>query len=597
MTDSRAWAVCPKWRRLESAHSYAQRQCHATGIPLEDVERGLTSKAQPYIYRVWADESTSAAIVEAAAGRPDGHYQRLKNLAQPDPSLVYPERFLCRLCAAGERVEQIPHDRENWCLRHPGQMVWAGPDTLPESQRVLPFERKQAQAERMFRRLVAAGRVRPQLHARVWEMVRDNARLARQGGEATAVGDRADYCAVGSRVALYPEVVAVLNVLSNPTTVERWRIHDPRSLRDEIAKALPRTDGPVDVLVERIVLWMRPLRRKLHPTRVDPLDVPLDVVDPTVVIDTTAPYPSWIQRHPRAVAEWDWSRNDPARDPWDAPGSSRTAWWVCDEGHSWQTKPLTRGLAETGCPYCAGQRVWPGHTDLGTVYPEIAAEWDRRPGTNVGGPDHIGAKSPRKVAWECHLGHHWAAPVSNRTGLGSSCPCCSGRSPIVGVNDLATLRPDLAAEWDAVRNGQQSPSSVTLGSSFRAWWNCARGHAWQTRVVHRSSGHGCPFCCGLRPIPGESDLTTLRPDLAAEWDISNELTADQVTPYSRKRVVWRCARSGHTWEATVGNRAHGRGCRQCRMSEGAVPPDTSPTDTSALVAATAAADRRSGTRC
>lgn len=110
--------------------------------------------------------------------------------------------------------------------------------------------------------------------------------------------------------------------------------------------------GPVDVLVERIVLWLRPLRREMHPTRIDPLNVPLDIIDTPAIIDTSAPYPTWIQRHPRAVAEWDWSRNDPARDPWDATGVSRKAWWVCDEGHSWETSPQVRGQAESSCPYC-----------------------------------------------------------------------------------------------------------------------------------------------------------------------------------------------------------------------------------------------------
>ncbi len=43
--------------RLESPRSYAQRQCRAAGIPFEDVERGLTSQTQPYIYCVWKDDS------------------------------------------------------------------------------------------------------------------------------------------------------------------------------------------------------------------------------------------------------------------------------------------------------------------------------------------------------------------------------------------------------------------------------------------------------------------------------------------------------------------------------------------------------------
>ena len=137
MIGELAWAVRPKWHRLESPRSYLRRQCEAAGVPLEIAERGLTTRAQPYLNRVWAVEGAAAAIVEAGAGRPAGHYARLKGHAQPNPEGTYPERFLCRLCGAGERVEQIPHDRENWCLRHPGQMVW--PVQAPRPRRSRSF--------------------------------------------------------------------------------------------------------------------------------------------------------------------------------------------------------------------------------------------------------------------------------------------------------------------------------------------------------------------------------------------------------------------------------------------------------------------------
>lgn len=144
MTDARAWPIRPKWHRFETPKSYARRQCAAAGIPFDYVERGLTTERQPYIYRVWADEAVVASTIEAAAGCSEGHVVRLKRIAQPDSTHIYPERFLCRLCAAGSHVEQIPHDRENWCLKHPGQLAWVGPGTTPESQVIIPYDRELA---------------------------------------------------------------------------------------------------------------------------------------------------------------------------------------------------------------------------------------------------------------------------------------------------------------------------------------------------------------------------------------------------------------------------------------------------------------------
>lgn len=448
MTDARAWPIRPKWHRFETPKSYAQRQCAAAGIPFDYVERGLTTEARPYIYRVWVNMAAAARTIEAAAGRPEGHYLRFKRIAQPNPTRSYAERFLCRLCAAGERVEQIPHDRENWCLRHPGQLVWVGPGTTPESQIIVPFDPLLAKAERTFRRLVATGRVDAGLHARVWEMVRDNAWLTEPAGWKAALLQCLDDHEIRGRAALFVETIATLTALSNEDDVARWILLPPDELRPAIVDALPPMQGSTQVLVERIVLWLRPHRREVQATRIDPLNVPLDIVDTSAIIDTTAPYPLWIQRRPHAVGEWDWTRNENGRDPWEPSGTSVKAWWSCDSGHSWQSTPYVR--AQAGCPFCSGLSTWPGQADLGTQFPALAAEWDRSPGANAGDPDHVGPGSNRRINWICGRGHRWIATINNRTRNGSGCPYCAGNRAIPGETDFATLHPDLAAEWDHV---------------------------------------------------------------------------------------------------------------------------------------------------
>ena len=561
MTDVRAWPIRPKWHRFESPRSYAQRQCEAAGVPFGDVERGLTSPAQPYIYRVWTDEAAAAATVEAAAGRPKGHYLRLRALAQPDPSSTYAQRFLCRLCSAGDLVEQIPHDRENWCLRHPGQMVWVGPGTTPDTQLVAKRSDHQAKAERRFRRLAAAGRIDARLHARVWEMVRDNAWLTRPTGWTPELGLLVDDREAHGRAALYPETVRVLEVLSSSATIDGWLSLTSTALRNAIASSLLLGEVQTDVLVERIVLWLRPRRREDRQTRVDPLDVPLDIVDTPAIIDVTAPYPLWIQRRPHAVAEWNWSRNDQSRDPWEPRGTSFKAWWTCDAGHTWESTPYVRAIA--GCPHCAGQAVWPGQSDLATEHPAVAAEWDHTRGMNVGDPNYVGARSNRRVNWVCGEGHRWTATISNRTRNGSGCPFCAGNRAVSGKTDLATVRPDLAAEWDIQQNGDLSPDVVGAFSAIKVWWTGSCGHSWDAAINNRSSGAGCPVCAGKRAIRGVTDLAAIRPDLAAQWHHSNKLRPDEVVPGSGKKVVWQCA-EGHTWTAAVYSRhVLGTGCPYC----------------------------------
>ena len=560
MTDARAWPIRPKWHRFETPKSYAQRQCAAAGIPFDYVERGLTTEARPYIYRVWVNEAAAAKTIEAAAGRPEGHFLRLKHIAQPDRAQSYSERFLCRLCAAGDRVEQIPHDRENWCLRHPGQLVWVGPGTTPESQIIVPFDRELARAERTFRRLAATGHVDATLHARIWEMVRDNAWLTEPTGWKPALAECIDDHEVRGRAALYVETVAVLTVLSDHERVERLATLPTDELREAIAGTLPAMFGAMGVLVERIVLWLRPQRREIRSTRIEPLDVPLDVVDTPAIIDVTAPYPLWIRRRPHAIAEWDWRRNLVDRDPWDRSGTSVKAWWLCDSGHSWESTPYVR--AQAGCPYCSGLSTWPGQTDLGTQFPNLAAEWDNTAGANAGDPDHVGPGSNRRITWICGKGHRWMATINNRARNGSGCPYCCGSRATTGETDLATLHPDLAAEWDHERNGKLTPSTIGAHTTKRVWWAGRCGHNWQAAIANRAKGNGCPYCASKRVLPGVTDLATLRPDLAAQWHSGNELRPEQVVPGARRKAIWQCAK-GHVWEAAIYRRSTGIGCPYC----------------------------------
>jgi hypothetical protein len=159
--------------------------------------------------------------------------------------------------------------------------------------------------------------------------------------------------------------------------------------------------------------------------------------------------------------------------------------------------------------------------------------------------------SNKKVPWRCAQGHEWEAKVANRV-LGHGCPYCAGQRAVPGVNDLATLYPELAKEalFDATK--------VMPGSHKKGMWRCVHGHEWETAIGHRVSGRGCPFCSGNRVLPGFNDLATVYPELAKEALFD----ATKVTFGSGSKGTWRCTK-GHEWEASVNDRAQGRACPFC----------------------------------
>ena len=87
---------------------------------------------------------------------------------------------------------------------------------------------------------------------------------------------------------------------------------------------------------------------------------------------------------------------------------------------------------------------------------------------------------------------------------------------IKGVNDLESINPLLAGEWDFERNSV-TPDSVTAGSSKKFWWKCSKGHGWRTTVAARMGGTGCPFCVGKEIMPGLNDLKTMHTDVVDNY--------------------------------------------------------------------------------
>lgn len=267
---------------------------------------------------------------------------------------------------------------------------------------------------------------------------------------------------------------------------------------------------------------------------------------------------------PELLEQWNREKNGELTPEMFGPGSERRVWWRCSQGHEWESVIFARAKQGRGCPYCAGQKVIPGQTDLATRFPEIVLLW--HPTKNGAlSPEQVMPGSHKKYWWQCEQGHSWQAVLFSITG-GSGCPYCSGKRPIPGQTDLATTYPALAAQWHPERNGTKGPDTVTAGSVKRVWWKCQRDHDYQAAVFSRVSGTGCPYCSGRKVWPGFNDLATVYPALAREWhdSLNGTLTPQQVTKGSHQKVWWQCP-EGHVWKTVVYSRAkpNGTGCPVC----------------------------------
>ena len=268
--------------------------------------------------------------------------------------------------------------------------------------------------------------------------------------------------------------------------------------------------------------------------------------------------------NPALVAEWHPTKNGDLTPADIRPKSRKKIWWICPEGHEYEARIANRTTQNTGCPFCSKKHPNHGKTSLATGNPALAAEW--HPEKNgVLTPHNISLNSARKVWWLCANGHEWEVSPNSRAKR-SKCPYCTGKRVIKGKTDLFTTHPELSAEWHPTKNGDLTPEHVSAWSNKKVWWICKRGHEWETLICIRSRGARCPFCAGHKTSPGENDLSTLKPDLAAEWHPTKngDLKPEYVSANSNKKVWWLCA-NGHEWESVIRYRNVGKGrCPLCK---------------------------------
>ena len=127
---------------------------------------------------------------------------------------------------------------------------------------------------------------------------------------------------------------------------------------------------------------------------------------------------------------------------------------------------------------------------------------------------------------------------------------------------LAALYPHLIQEFIEEKNPGVDLASLKSKSNKNVWWRCSQGHAYQTKVCHRTRPNArCPYCTGRKRSP-ERSLMVCNPKLASEFHPTKNgsLTAADVFISSGKRYWWLCALDSlHEWQSTVDNRQRGTG--------------------------------------
>ena len=244
---------------------------------------------------------------------------------------------------------------------------------------------------------------------------------------------------------------------------------------------------------------------------------------------------------------------------------------------------------------------------LAEARPDLAKEWNYEKNGDLR-PEDVSCGSNKKVWWKLpydvpddypvehlrgkHFEFEWEAKVYARNEY-PGCPFLNGHSTWTGFNDLATINPELAAQWHPTKNGDLKPTQVTANSGLKVWWSLPydipldypieplRGKhfkfEWEASIDNRNKHQSCPYLIGKAVWPGFNDLATINPKLAAQWHPTKngDLKPTQVTANSGYKVWWllhydipndyfiESLKGKHfdfEWESTIANRSSGFEC-------------------------------------
>lgn len=152
-----------------------------------------------------------------------------------------------------------------------------------------------------------------------------------------------------------------------------------------------------------------------------------------------------------------------------------------------------------------------------------------------------------KLRWQCHLGHHWMAPLDT-VGRGAWCHACAHQ---LGPDEMLIL-----VRAAARARGGRLLSPRYVNGRTKLDFRCRAGHEWSAAPSHVLSGTWCPRCAG-HGTPAEQ-LERLR--RFAEQQ-GGQLLSDQYVS-SATKVRLRCS-LGHEWSAVPSSLFQGHWCGRC----------------------------------
>ena len=225
--------------------------------------------------------------------------------------------------------------------------------------------------------------------------------------------------------------------------------------------------------------------------------------------------------------------------------------WTCSKYHvEWSAPVVDVVEGRRTCPYCDGARAVPGVNSLKALYPELLHDFvDERYN-----PDEILPTLTSSLQWKCHKnGLMYNAGVDDFIKYG--CPYCNGRRVVPGRTSFKALHPQLARKFV---DQHYDADTILPGHTRVTKWKCSKYDLiYEATVKGMVEGNeNCPYCSERKVVPGVNSLNAMYPDIAIRL-IDENHNAENVFPWLKVRVKWKCSEYGLPYYASINGIVNG----------------------------------------
>lgn len=203
-----------------------------------------------------------------------------------------------------------------------------------------------------------------------------------------------------------------------------------------------------------------------------------------------------LSQAPRLAADWDYEKNE-LRPEEIHCRSHKVVNWVCSECGDESTGAVTRraehlrGRYDTKTNFSGACKKCRWGLNIAIKHPDLASQFMESKNGRLASSIAVG--STNSYWWHREsCGHTWVAAVRDRINH-PGCPFCSNHRLEVGVNDLLSLYPEIAARY--TENNEYPVEVMFPGSPDKVqWYSDGCGHVYERRISREVVAPGCPTC-------------------------------------------------------------------------------------------------------